>query len=153
MIVRRPYFLCTNHKEDRGNIDEVSRKTVFPGQLLYGSLSGRTGRRQGIKTEEKLAVAHTMANASLTFVGKSVMQNTETLRRRTKKRKERCFILLWLKNKSLSNVLMWKALTQAVPFPPFKWLVNAEWRLQASVFHHPRKKRYYISTERHKGAQ
>lgn len=68
-------FLCTNHKEDRGNVDEISRKTVFPGQLLYGSLTIRTGGTW----EEKRGKSwhHTAANASSIFVGKSVMQNQE----------------------------------------------------------------------------
>lgn len=38
----------TNHEEDRGNVDEVSRKTVFPGQLVQRSLTQRKRREKNV---------------------------------------------------------------------------------------------------------
>lgn len=58
------FYYILYHKEDGGDVDEVSRKTVFPGQLVNGGLMGGRTDRGGREREK--------ADVSLTFLGGGV---------------------------------------------------------------------------------
>lgn len=129
----------TNHKEDWGNINEVSRKSVFPGQFLNGSLtgsagSGRAGGEEGGEKRRKIdGGSHN---------GGETCDAEPPLGAAARQRAESRVILFEFKT------------TKETISHMYKWHPEDEWKAPSICdFNRLHRKHYCISAERHKGAQ